>query len=121
MLSEEGSSFVVTNLKSLTSTDLVGRDPLTIPGTGVTAEIWIELVSTLVTLPMVGSVTVSDGFVYSTRFPTLNNPGRASLVLLTVLTPPEALVIVATPTAIIGVWTTSAAKVLTPTSLLLLP
>ncbi len=46
---------------------------------------------------------VADGFVYSTRFPTLNNPGRASLVLLTVLTPPEALVIVATPTAIIGV------------------
>ncbi len=92
----------------------VGRAPATTPGTGATASTAIELVPTLVTLDIVGSVRVADEFVYSTRLPTANADGKALLELLTVLTPPDAAVIVDTPTIIDGDWITSALKVLIP-------
>jgi hypothetical protein len=71
-------------------------------------------VPTLVTLDIVGSVKVADALVYSTRSPTENAAGKVLLELLTVLTPPDALVIVATPTIIDGDWITSALNVLIP-------
>jgi hypothetical protein len=97
VLSVEVSKFVVKILKSVAFKVEDGKNPEEIPDTPVTPVMEIVVFPNPTTFAMIGSLL--EGSLYCTKLPSLTIfPGNSELGLVTVLTPPDEVLIVAIPT-----------------------